>query len=373
VSVSLFATAAVCNLGDAGKIEISDTTGKIDQAEENTAIDNEGSNNNDNQDADSSANEPGTPESDDWVSNESSSGSSSSNNSGSNNSPDNNPDGKAPGENNPPVINNVTFSSDTFLPNQDYTLSCDVSDPDNDQIFYDWHVESGWLNNPESSSPVWTTPDFEGIVDVELMVSDGWGGSDTFIKTITLGSLPSNASPIINEIAVYPDGPKYTNNTYKIWCDVDDPNNSLRSFDFTVSGGFIYDQSANIIYWDTPDNPGSYDISVSATDKEGNVATASHSVTVEQERIEVSDIEVLIDVIYTDSTYNVKATVIDPKQQVMDYQWDSSGGNLIDQVGRLIAWETPSQPGTYSLTLTIKTFSGDTYSRTEDFVVNQSK
>jgi len=363
LAVLLLSSAALCSLGDLVSDMASDPGKMIEgmQAGDGDPDSGAASSGGDNSSSGSSGN-------DGQASGSSSSSSADSNdpdNSGANNSND---DQKK--SNSPPVINSITFSSDVFLPGQQYAMACDVYDPDNDPIFYDWSVDGGFTDNPEASSPVWNTPDQEGVYVIELTISDGWGGYDTETVMVSVGAVARNASPVINFIAVYPDGAKYTNNTYEIFCDVSDPNNSLISYDFRVTGGSLHSQDANIIKWDTPPDAGTYTITVSVSDKEGNVVNGSQDVNIEAQWTGVSDIEVHHSgVISTNASYNVEATVVDPGGEINSFSWNAAGGQFAGQNGRHVTWETPDTPGTYTLTLTVSTFSGDSYSLSKDFTV----
>ncbi|MFC2145563.1 hypothetical protein ACFLQQ_04445, partial [Actinomycetota bacterium] len=269
-----------------------------------------------------------------------------------------------------PIIHNIKFDSDDFFPNLQYMVTSNVTDPDNDTIFYSWRTEGGFFNETEAATVIWTAPGTEGIYNIVLDVSDGWGGSDSITKTISVGAVPQNAPPVIQDIAVYPDGSKYTNNTYEIWCYASDPNHSIINYDFNITGGSLYNQSANLIKWDTPNDPGTYTVTVTVNDKEGNTVTSSKNIVVEQERVEITDIIVQINYIATSSSYYIKGVIIDPKLQINQYQWSTSGGDISDQVGYTAVWNTPHTPGTYNLTLIATTFGGDTITKTKGFVVN---
>ena len=192
-------------------------------------------------------------------------------------------------------------------------------------------------------------------------------------KTIAVGSVPKNAAPVIQDIAVYPDGSKYTNNTYEIWCQSSDPNNSIIGYDFKITGGSLHDQDANLIKWDTPIAPGTYTVTVTVNDKEGNTAKSSKDIVVEQERVEITDIIVQIDYIATSASYYIQGVVVDPKSKISQYPWSTTGGNIVDENGRLAVWQTPNNPGKYTLTLTAHTFGGDTITRAKEFIVNPPK
>ncbi len=362
--VFILSSAAVCNLGESLKGGDSEDKIASDASLDN---DSDGKSKKDSTVKSSSDQNSGSGSND-------SPGSGSSNNGSGSSSSDSSKSGSKDSKgNNPPVINFIKFDSDQFFPNQQYTITSEVTDPDNDTVYYSWHTDGGKFNNFELPTVIWTTPGTNGIYIIELDVSDGWGGNDFISETISVGGVPQNAPPVIQEIAVYPDGSKYTDNTYDIWCYVSDPNNSIINFDFSISGGVLHDQNANIIKWDTPAAPGTYTVTVNVTDKEGNNVTSSKDIVVEQTRVEISDIIVQIDYIAVRSSYHIQGIVIDPKQQINQFLWSTSGGAVTDQLGRLAVWNTPENPGTYSLTLTATTFGGDTVTRTKEFVVNPQK
>jgi hypothetical protein len=358
IIVFILSSAAICNLGDNLKGDISED--KIASSSQ----DNDAGSKSEKD----STNKSSSSQSDDSASNNSSSDSSSSSSSSNNGS-----DSKDSKGNNPPVINFIKFDSDEFFPNQQYTITSDVSDPDNDTVYYNWHADGGKFNDSELPSVIWTAPNTNGIYIIDLDVSDGWGGSDFISETVSVGGVAKNAQPIIQEIAVYPDGSKYTDNTYEIWCLVTDPNSSTTNFDFSITGGVLHDQNANIIKWDTPAAPGTYTVTVTVTDKEGNNVTSSRDIIVEQYRVEITDIIVQTDYITASSSYYIKGVLINPKQEIMQYLWSTTGGSVYGQSGYTAEWDTPANPGTYSLTLKAITFSGDTISLTKDFVVHPSQ
>ena len=360
--VTILSSAAICNLGK------NLTEGVLGDIAEDI---NQGIGSSDDSEKDST-NKGTSSDSNSSDSNSSDSNSSDSNSSGNKDSKDSKSSSNS--QNSSPVINSMDLNSNEFFPNLQYTFTCDVTDPDNNTIYYEWHVDAGTLDNYEAATVTWTAPGSNGIYDIKLKVTDGWGGNDSVTKTVAVGNVPKNAPPVIHGIAVYPDGSKYTDNTYQIWCDVTDPNSGLRNFDFKVTGGNLHDQDANLIKWDTPNNPGTYTITVTVTDKEGNTVKSSENIVVEQHRIEITDIIVQIDYIATSMFCDITAVIVDPKLQIMSYKWSCSGGQIAGETGFTGQWQTPSNPGTYSLTMTATTLGGDiTATKTKEFVVNPPK
>jgi len=385
--VTILSSAAICNLGKnltegvLGDIaeDINQGIGSSDDSEKDST--NKG-NSSDSNSSDSNSSDSNSSDSNSSDSNSSDSNSSDSNSSDSNSSDSNssgNKDSKdskssSNSQNSSPVINSMDLNSNEFFPNLQYTFTCDVADPDNDTIYYEWHVDAGTLDNYEAATVTWTAPGSNGIYDIKLKVTDGWGGNDSVTKTVAVGNVPKNAPPVIQGIAVYPDGSKYTDNTYKIWCYNTDPNNSKHNIDFNITGGNLHDQDANTIEWDTPNAPGTYTVTVTITDIEGYIVTSSKNIVVEQHRIEVADIIVINNYIATNMLCDITAVMVDPKLQIASYEWSCSGGQIAGETGFTGQWQTPSNPGTYSLTMTATTLGGDiTATKTKEFVVNPPK
>ncbi|MBN1298580.1 MAG: PKD domain-containing protein [Actinobacteria bacterium] len=362
--IFIFSTAAVCSLCSSPSEKIS-AEGLIEKI--NSSIENQTGTNEDNsQDKNKSEDSQNNSSSSDSTDN---SGSQSQENNNNNNDSSNS---DAKSGNNPPVINSIIASSNTFLPGQTYAFTSDVTDPDNDAITYDWHIDSGYADTPESPGVNWTMPNSDGLFNISLTVSDGWGGFDSQTMEILVGNAASNPGTVITDIAITPPGGIYTDNTYKITCYISD-NIGTTDISFSINSGVLHSQDANIIEWDTPGAPGTCTLNVTVTNKAGDKVSASKDFIVEQTKVEISDIVVLIDYIEAGSSYNLTAVIIDPKGDIASYKWSCSGGSIHDELGYLAGWETPGTPGVYSLTLEAFTFNGATVSRTEEFEVKPPK
>jgi len=99
------------------------------------------------------------------------------------------------GCNRSPVISEITFMGSHYT-GQDYTVSVSASDPDGDNLNYEWSTSGGIIDDIYSSSIVWTTPLNDGFYDLSVVVSDGRGGTAT--KTETVEVLPSQPPPVLN-------------------------------------------------------------------------------------------------------------------------------------------------------------------------------
>jgi len=148
------------------------------------------------------------------------------------------------GCNRAPEISEITLMGNHYVGVQ-YEVSAVASDPDGDNLFYQWSVTGGSIDNSSSNPIEWTMPDTAGDYDITVIVDDGKGGTDIKTETVEVLSLlgPPIANvdlPIISTEGgiIGSDGYVYKGNVH--WVG-DTPNNSYRkgyiSFDITALGG----------------------------------------------------------------------------------------------------------------------------------------
>jgi len=86
--------------------------------------------------------------------------------------------------NNPPEIKDLTVTpEDKIHKHKTATIECHASDPDGDELSYDWWAEKGDISW-EGSVATWEAPGQEGTFTIMVTVSDGRGGEDS--ETIVL-------------------------------------------------------------------------------------------------------------------------------------------------------------------------------------------
>jgi outer membrane protein OmpA-like peptidoglycan-associated protein len=88
-----------------------------------------------------------------------------------------------PPQNRPPTVK-ASCNPCTVYVGERSQLTADASDPDGDQLTYQWTVPSGKLDQPTTPKPIWTAPMQVGSVPATVTVNDGKGG--TASDTVTL-------------------------------------------------------------------------------------------------------------------------------------------------------------------------------------------
>ena len=75
-----------------------------------------------------------------------------------------------------PVINSLTANKKYTSPGGSIKITAGVTDPNNDQLIYNWSASGGSIIGSDDIGD-WLAPQNEGIYTIQLMVSDGRGGT----------------------------------------------------------------------------------------------------------------------------------------------------------------------------------------------------
>src|SRR4030043_530459 len=80
--------------------------------------------------------------------------------------------------NNSPTISNLTANSVWTLPSGSLNLTCDASDPDGDELSYEWTASGGNISGT-GGAVRWAAPQEVAVYNITVMVRDGHGTSAT--------------------------------------------------------------------------------------------------------------------------------------------------------------------------------------------------
>ncbi len=179
--------------------------------------------------------------------------------------------------NNAPTINNLSASPAWALPSGSLNLTCDASDPDGDELSYEWTASGG---NISRTGPAvsWAAPQELGVYNITVVVRDGHGTSATRILGITVAT---EQPPTIDQLLVmaehcylktYSWGYKVGKaHEYQIECVVASPGES--TYEWSCTGGNITGEGS-MATWTAPNPSGTVDITVTVmvSDIGGNKA-----------------------------------------------------------------------------------------------------
>lgn len=177
-----------------------------------------------------------------------------------------------------PVIISLAAEQEEVLPLGSSQIACNASDPDGDELSYNWSASGGEING-EGAMVTWTAPDSAGSYNVTVTVTDGQGGE--VMKQVTI-TVRANKPPNIEDLIVTAEH-KYLKTTttgykvvktydYDIECIASNTSGEL-IYEWSCTGGKISGEGSTIT-WTAPD---ASDIDVTVTVVVTDVADNSMS------------------------------------------------------------------------------------------------
>lgn len=178
-----------------------------------------------------------------------------------------------------PTINSLTASADWALPAGSLHVTCSASDPDGDELSYEWSSSGGDVSGI-GAAVEWTGPEELGIYYITVIVSDGHGRSDT--RTLPASVAPEQP-PIIEDLEITKDryghcylkeysGGYYVGKgqTYDIECIVSDAGVELLH-EWSCDGGELSGEGS-LVVWTAPNTNVYVTVTVIVSDMTGNMA-----------------------------------------------------------------------------------------------------
>jgi hypothetical protein len=169
--------------------------------------------------------------------------------------------------NNSPTISNLTANSVWTLPSGSLNLTCDASDPDGDELSYEWTASGGNISGA-GAAVSWAAPEEVGVYNITVVVRDGHDTSATRTIGITVAT---EQPPTIDELLVtaehcylrsYSWGYKVgKEQIYDIECVVSSPGELV--YEWSCTGGDI-SGDGSVITWTAPSPSGTIDVTVTA-------------------------------------------------------------------------------------------------------------
>jgi hypothetical protein len=160
--------------------------------------------------------------------------------------------------NRPPTITSLIADTGWTLPLGTVQVTCDASDPNYDELSYEWTATAGSILGT-STVVNWIAPKGVGAYNVTAVVKDGYGGKATRFVTLYVDLA---APPTIEKLTVIAKDPKYLKTTssgymvgrteqYDIACNVSDTSEGV-SYNWSCESGVISGEGS-MITWTAPD------------------------------------------------------------------------------------------------------------------------
>jgi hypothetical protein len=174
--------------------------------------------------------------------------------------------------NSAPTISSLVADPDWTSPLGTIRLTCEASDPDEDELTYEWTATGGDISGT-GAVVNWTARQEPGIYDIAIMVEDSHASSDTMSTCVSVNLA---TPPIVDKIVVTPVEHIYLRDCTAAACDFDVWK--TREYDIectaTGTGEVFYDWSCtdgsisgtgSNITWTAPNKQSTSTVSVDAT------------------------------------------------------------------------------------------------------------
>ena len=184
-----------------------------------------------------------------------------------------------------PVITSLEAEAEWTAPLDSLQVTCNASDPDGDELSYEWSTTGGNITGT-GSEVIWTAPEEVGMYDITVVVEDGQGRKDT--ESIVL--IASNGPPPIIEDLIVTAEHQYLKETttgytvlkmmeYYIECIASGTNGEL-VYEWSCDDGEISGEGS-MITWTAPNVEVEVDVTVTAKVFDGIGNWVSESVAFE--------------------------------------------------------------------------------------------
>ena len=244
-----------------------------------------------------------------------------------------------------PVINSLTADNDVLLPAQTCEIACNASHLNGASLSYQWSANRGSISG-EGPVVNWTAPDAAGNYTITVSVSDGNSGQSISYLSIKVAS---NNPPTIESLDFGEDEVTVSANCH-IVCVAADRDGGVLSYEWSASGGNISGEDS-VVTWTAPEAAGTYTITVTVTDDQGDEDTASLDIDVlainnppKVKDFIITDMAKKAcekDGIYIDKHYYIECIASDPDGDKLSYDWSVSEGTILEDEGSIIYWLTP--------------------------------
>jgi hypothetical protein len=175
-----------------------------------------------------------------------------------------------------PTISSLAADADWTLPSGTLQVTCTASDPDGDELTYEWTASAGDISGA-GEAVNWTAPQEVGAHNVTVVVKDGHGSSAArLLRT----SVATEQPPTIEALLVTAEHCYLRTNVspywvgqgkqYHIGCVVSNTSSEL-SYEWSRTGGELSGEGLQVT-WTAPNSTGKVTITVTVSDIAGHMS-----------------------------------------------------------------------------------------------------
>ena len=274
-----------------------------------------------------------------------------------------------------PAITSLEAEPKIVLPRGDCQIAYNASDPDGDELSYNWSANGGEIAEG-GSTVTWTAPYFQGSYNITVTVTDGRGGEDTDYVIITVRA---NNSPTITSLIADADW-TLPSGSLQVTCDASDRDGDELNYEWTATGGDI-SGTGTVVNWTAPQELGTCNVTVVVTDGYGgedtwsvilSVATGTPP-TIADLIVTAKEPKYLKTTttgykVWKAKEYDIECVASNASGELV-YDWSCDGGEISGE-GSKITWTAPNQSSVdATVTVIVSDVAGNKAGRSINFNV----
>jgi len=264
--------------------------------------------------------------------------------------------------NHEPIIASLEPEPEWATPLGSVQVVCTASDPDGDELSYNWSASAGEVNG-DGDTVTWIAPVSEGSYSVAVVVTDGHGGEvmDYVAITARINNPPTIASLTAGAEWTTPSG------SVQVTCSASDADGEDLSYNWTATAGSI-SGAGTVVNWAAPQAVGEYDLTVVVKDGHGSSATKALPISVVTgqppniEALNVTAQHCYLKPIPSgyyvgkEQEYSIECVIVHTDVKLF-YHWSCTGG-VISGEGSLITWIAPNESVEVTIAVIVSDISG---------------
>jgi predicted secreted protein len=265
-------------------------------------------------------------------------------------------------DNLPPSISSMVASPPQLDPGRQATVSVEATDPDGDELSYEWSGPDGWSVSAEGAEATITAPDRHNATGtISVTVTDTRGNEVSGRVLISTGS---NVGPAVHSLTATPQQVG-RGETLEAAVDATDRDGGELSYEWSVADGdWTLNPGGETAQLTAPATPGvSTSLRVTVSDDDGQSVTSSIVVsTAPNEAPSLGSLTASPSRVDPAGTSNLTATATDPDGDDLTYTWNAPSAWSLTDNGDTATVTAPDEYGaTATMSVTVEDdFGGQT-------------